>query len=266
MERAEANLITGKTSEFLSRADQYRRSPEDHYSRASLGAMAALYAERGWLVLPLHSVDNGSCTCRLRERCNSAGKHPRCRNGVHSATTDLSVISEWWRRWPNANIGIATGKPSGFDVLDIDPRNGGDDTLRELELTHGPIPQTAMSITGGLGCHYLFRHNPEVGNGNRSIASGIDMKTTGGYIVAPPSVHSSGSNYWWEGASHPDDVGIANMPDWLLNLIRERRQRPEPPQRPQQAVVQDRSNGPVSHTATKVISDGKEIARIVVGS
>lgn len=209
-ERAQGNVKVGVRGDPTHNAWQGSRN-----SQTSHAAMAALYANRGRPVLPLHSVHNGACTCRLRERCNSAGKHPRCRKGVHAATTDPGVIAAWWKRSPKANIGIATGKPSGIDVLDIDPRNGGDDSLRELEKTNGALPETAMSITGRLGYHYLFRHNPEVRNYPQSLVNGMDIKTTGGYIVAPPSLHSSGRKYCWEGASHPDDVGIAEFPDCL---------------------------------------------------
>lgn len=182
-----------------------------------------LYAGRGWQVLPLYSIENGACTCRKGGGCNSPGKHPRCRKGVHAATTDPATIQQWWNRWPNANIGVATGDVSGIDVIDIDRRNGGDDSLRELELKHGDLPVTPLSITGG-GYHYLFHHDPSV-SANREIAEGIDLRTTNGYFVAPPSLHKSGTRYTWDGAFQVEEVAVAEFPDWLLSLICDRKNR-----------------------------------------
>ncbi|MBN2195024.1 MAG: bifunctional DNA primase/polymerase [Polyangiaceae bacterium] len=80
----------------------------------------------GWAVLPLHSAGDGRCTCQA-EHCRSVGKHPRTRHGVADATVDPDVVAAWWRRWPDANIGVATGGDAGPVVVDIDPRNGGED-------------------------------------------------------------------------------------------------------------------------------------------
>ncbi|GAF93162.1 unnamed protein product, partial [marine sediment metagenome] len=48
---------------------------------------------------------------------------------------------------------------------------------------------------------------------------GVDFKTTGGYIIAPRSLHLSGNTYEWEASSHPDDVPVAAAPQWLIGLI-----------------------------------------------
>ena len=83
---------------------------------------ALQYAGRGWAVLPLHTpvLANVSaplaCSCG-RDCGRDAGKHPRLRNGVKGASSDRETIEEWWRQWPDANVGIATGTPP---VLDID--------------------------------------------------------------------------------------------------------------------------------------------------
>mgnify|MGYP003348444846 CR=1 FL=1 len=42
---------------------------------------AIQYAEKGWAVLPLHTVINGRCTCG-KDHCHSAGKHPQTLNGL----------------------------------------------------------------------------------------------------------------------------------------------------------------------------------------
>ena len=85
---------------------------------------ALAYADMGWAVLPLHTVDHDRrCSCQ-NSACNSAGKHPVSKQGLSDATTDVRVITRWWSRVPTANIGIACEK-SGLIVVDIDPRNAG---------------------------------------------------------------------------------------------------------------------------------------------
>ena len=81
---------------------------------------ALRFARRGWRVLPLHTASDGKCSCAAGQSCKHPGKHPRTRNGVKDATTDRTIIKAWWKRWPDANIGIATGQTSGIFVLDVD--------------------------------------------------------------------------------------------------------------------------------------------------
>lgn len=177
---------------------------------------ALKYAALGWAVLPLYSLTAGVCTCG-DTACKSPGKHPHRElvpHGVHDASRDADRIRDWFTRVPNANIGIATGAASGFDALDVDPRNGGDDTLADAERQHGKLPDTALQLTGGGGYHYLFAHDPDARL--RSPGRGIDIKSTGGYIVAEPSSHVSGGTYAWEGSADPTEGHpIASAPEWL---------------------------------------------------
>src|SRR5436853_4022810 len=75
-----------------------------------------------WFVLPLHSMRNGVCSCGNRD-CKSPAKHPRTPNGEKDATIDPARIKEWWAKWPDANLGVATG-PSNLIVIDIDGEEG----------------------------------------------------------------------------------------------------------------------------------------------
>jgi hypothetical protein len=176
---------------------------------------ALSYADRNWPVLPLHHVlTGGGCSCG-RVDCPSVGKHPRLWHGVHEASTDPAQVQEWWRRWPRANVGIATGDVAGFDVLDIDPRNGGDETLRELVAEYGDLPETVEQLTGGGGRHLLFEHVDGLG---AKVGAGLDVRSSGSLIVAPPSGHASGRRYAWEATAEPDSAPIAPWPAWLLTL------------------------------------------------
>ncbi|MDO4709074.1 MAG: bifunctional DNA primase/polymerase [Pseudomonadota bacterium] len=177
---------------------------------------AIKYARLGWAVVPLWGISNGRCQCGKAD-CPSAGKHPHSQlapRGVHDASREESRIRDWFNRAPDANIGIATGEPSGFIAVDVDPRNGGDTTLEQLQEINGRLPDTAMAITGGGGSHYLLRF---AGERVRSPGKGIDIKSTGGLIVVEPSRHISGEGYTWEGSSDPlDGQAIAPIPSWMV--------------------------------------------------
>jgi len=184
-------------------------------SRDKLLKAALEYARRGWPVLPLHSVRKSRCTCG-KGKCPSPGKHPHTRNGLKDATTDSAKIARWWRKWPEANVGIATGGEAGLVVLDVDPRNGGDESLAKLVKKHGPLPKTVEVRTGGGGRHYHFvEHGRTVKGKLNAFGRGLDLKATGGYVVVPPSIHASGAVYRWEEGRSPDEVDPATLPTWL---------------------------------------------------
>lgn len=171
---------------------------------AGLAPAALEYATTGWAVFPVAAGDKHPLISK------GAGGH-----GCHDATRDSSIIKAWWQRWPEANIGLATGSINDIVVLDVDPRNGGDAALADLERRFGLLPQTAISHTGSGGRHVLFRHVPGVRGGSHRLGPGLDIKSEGGYIVAPPSVHPSGRRYAWQVDAQLGSVEIAMAPAWL---------------------------------------------------
>jgi hypothetical protein len=184
---------------------------------------ARQYADRGWSVLPLHSLSlDGSCTCSRGPDCASPGKHPRLEDGVKGASRDPVVIDGWWERWPDAHLGVATGAPSGVWVLDVDT---GDDVdgaadLARLEAAHGAL-SALRARTGSGGQHLFFAFDERAGElRNRArlkIAgqkTGLDVRATGGYVVAAPSGHVSGGRYEWIHRQVPEPA-----PGWLLDLL-----------------------------------------------
>jgi hypothetical protein len=130
-------------------------------STPSARTAALRYAGRGWRVLPIHwPTPAGACSCAVAG-CANAAKHPHgalAPHGLLDATTDAATIRRWWERAPYASVGIATGIASGLLVLDVDPRHGGDEALRDLEAQHGPLPDTVRALTGGGGVHLVFRY------------------------------------------------------------------------------------------------------------
>jgi hypothetical protein len=135
------------------------------------------------------------------------GKLPLTLHGAHDATTDEAQIREWWKKWPDANIGMTLG---GLVVIDIDPRNGG-----ELHSLPHTLPETCFAHTGGGGSHFLFRAREGVRYQGK-LAVGIDIKSgLGAYIVVEPSVHESGHKYSWLDESEPWAQQPALAPEWL---------------------------------------------------
>ena len=170
---------------------------------SALPRAAMAYAERlRWPVLPLKprgKIPNG----RLAPR------------GHRSASCDIATIARWWWSSPSANIGVACTPASGIVALDIDPRNGGDESLEDLIDEYGALPETVEAITGGGGRHILFSQ-PEGIRFSSALAPGIDVKGDG-YIVVAPSVHGSGVTYAWEHSSHPLFTGLAELPGWVIS-------------------------------------------------
>lgn len=204
---------------------------------------ALSYAARSWPVLP------------LRPR----GKEPLTAHGFKDATTDPATIRSWWQRWPDANIGLATGRSSGVVVLDVDPRHGGDESLLNLP----PLPESVESLTGGGGRHIYF-HSPgfEVRCRSSALGPGLDLKGDGGYVLLPPSVHPSGGRYEWELSSHPDEVPIAPMPDWLLALLSTAKTATAPPDHAADRIPMGRRNATLTSLGGSMRRKGMSQAAI----
>lgn len=155
------------------------------------------YAGLGLQVLPLYGINAaGRCACGNPD-CKSPGKHPMTRSGVKSASDNAGLITRWWTEAPNANIGIATGSGSGIWVLDIDAKSRGMESYDRAVAQLGEPGETWIAGTGGGGMHLYYLH-PGVQVQNKvAILQGIDVRGDGGYVVAPPSAHASGSQYSW---------------------------------------------------------------------
>jgi len=159
---------------------------------------------------------DGRCSCQ-RSNCSSPGKHPRTLRGKDDATTNAETISDWWERWPDANVAMRTLK---LIVLDCDVDKGGAQSLAELERVHGQLPPTIEASTGGGGRHFAFLHPgfPVLNSASR-IAPGLDVRGEHGYIIVAPSNHASGGCYAWVAGRAPDEIDGAGAPAWLLSAI-----------------------------------------------
>lgn len=193
----------------------------------SLLTFAISYAEAGYRIFPCHypllsKNSQPTCSCKsLPDKPCKVGKHPMIREWTTTASSDPDQIKDWWTKRPYANIGMLAGEPNGFDVLDEDPKDGGDVALKERTEKFGILPSTVQSRTGSGGDHFFFRHHPGLKNNNHGkIAKGLDFRTTGGQIIAPPSLHVSGQRYEWVVPPTADN-GFADPPSWLLEAMQE---------------------------------------------
>ena len=140
-----------------------------------------------------------------------------CPKGFKDATDDLTKVKSAWKRLPNLNIGIVTGKENGIVVVDIDG-DIGKETWRNLIRQHEYKSKT-LKITTCKGCHLYFKYPSalRVINNRVRFVDGIDIRADGGYIVAAPSVHPSGKKYQ---VDRPIDFSeLEELPNWLLQLI-----------------------------------------------
>ena len=165
--------------------------PEPHPDASSLH-WALYYASRGWPVIPLHTVENGRCTCG-DAKCGSPSKHPREPLGVKGASARSSQIQLWWQLWPGANVGIVTGVASGLLVLEIDPHNGGDASFEQLRKQYPGAFGEQLEAQTGCGTRQQFFRCKEAIGSRVNLLPGIDVKADGDFIAGPPSLDASGS-------------------------------------------------------------------------
>lgn len=183
---------------------------------------ALAYAAIGWRVFPCwwvikKSDDSIICACGKQD-CKSPGKHPHpsAGKGQLAATIDTNTINKWWNANPNANIAVYLA-PSNMVAVDIDPRNGGIESIEILEDQHGPIFSDVLQYTGGGGEHRVFTV-PDNMLLPGKLANGVDLKQNG-YIMVEPSSHISGKTYEWEGSSNPlEGETPSPLPDWMRDI------------------------------------------------
>lgn len=156
------------------------------------------YAQLGWYSLPV-----------------LANKEPASElvpHGFKDASMDSDVLNRWFRTHPDLNIGVVV--PAGYFVLDVDPRNGGDETFDDLQARHSKLPDTLTQRTGGGGLHCWFRLRPGQ-RPRKRLGAGLDIKKPeAGYVIVWPS-RTSG-NYEWLDCEFPELEYIAEAPEWLI--------------------------------------------------
>jgi hypothetical protein len=177
------------------------------------------YLEAGFRVFPLWPIENGQCSCST-EGCDQPGKHPRIRRWQQVpdwSDEQIEVMVE--HQQAEDHFGVLC---AGRLVVDIDPRNGGDDSYwRLVEDLGGPdiAMQSGFVVQTGGGGRHIYFDLPDDGAAylqHLDAYPGIDFKTSG-YVVGAGSLHASGTRY---SAGHGSPHDIEQAPDDLLALLR----------------------------------------------
>lgn len=154
--------------------------------------IALSYLKRGWSIIPI----------------KTGSKLPAIPSWTKYQTQLPSEkeVTDWWTRYPNANIALVCGEISGVIVVDIDSGHGTPDT-KGLHL-----PVTLSSKTGGGGRHLIYKWRKGLVGAKVGIRKLVDIRSDNSYIVLPPSLHQSGNLYEW---STDDKEIIEDAPEWL---------------------------------------------------
>ncbi len=157
------------------------RSAGVRTDRSRLLRCALKYAKKGLAVFPL---------------APNSKVPPKGFNWGTQSSTDPRTVRTMFAGRPKANLGIVTGSRSGIVVLDVDPRNGGTESLAALQKRFGALPETLRASTPSGGEHYFFRCREKVPNSSGKLGPGLDVRGDGGYVAARPST-VSGVTYTW---------------------------------------------------------------------
>lgn len=177
---------------------------------SEIGQAALQYADYGWHVFP---APPGT------KKSHKSAEHSDGR--AWGATISPAEIKRDWTRWPNANVGVTTGRTSGIFVLDLDCKNGVDGIqwLKDRIAEHGELPHTveAVSPSGGWHVWFSYPRDFDVKTCEGLIAPGVDVRGRGGMVLAVPSIKPGVGSYAWK--NPPGFFEVADAPQWLLDLL-----------------------------------------------
>lgn len=210
--RREVDNLNHTAADLICEAHAIRELGANVIGSTDIGTHAIEYAIRNWAVFPLR------------------GKVPAIGGGrgVLDASTDIQQVAAWWGGpYRDSNIGARV--PESVFVLDVDPRNGGADTIAELKRRNGPLPKTLATVSGrGDGGSHRFYRRPPGKLSSKRLGAGIDIKTSTGYVVMPPSIHpDTGRPY------RRIELPVAEPPVWLVELLRPEHVEEQPRRRGQ---------------------------------
>jgi hypothetical protein len=169
-----------------------------------------LIEKYGFLLFPTHGIVNGACTCSTPD-CHYPGKHPLTSDGFYSATKDIDKLVALIGVRRGVNLAVRTGAESGIFVIDIDGPEGEESWKQALG--GNPEPNT-LTVKTGRGRHLYFKHISGILYA-KHLGNKIDIKSDGGYVMAPGCNHISGNNYYIT-----NNAPIAIAPDWLASSVK----------------------------------------------
>lgn len=171
---------------------------------------ARFYAAFGWSVVPVRPGD----------------KLPAVSWGPYQSQQARDAQLADWFSVGGYGIGLVQGQSSGTIALDFDGEEGA---ATRAALEERGLPLSPTSLTGSGGAHILLRHPGRPVPTRKKVLSGMDVRGDGGFVVVAPSLHGvlgsdgkyhlSGRSYAWDVDAHPEDVGVADCPEWLADII-----------------------------------------------
>lgn len=189
---------------------------------------ALAYLEYGWAVIPITT--------------SGKRKAPLCEwHDYHHKLPTKAEVTKWWTQWPNAGIGVVTGKVSNLLVVDVDPDCKDPGALKKY------APTGLVSKTGRGGCHlfYEYPHQYTTVPNRVGIIPGVDIRCDGGYAILPPSRHENGNIYQWDMGDSPSTLPIDMVEDIVI-----------PPKKQQEKADGDEKPAWISELLAKGLSEG----------
>lgn len=183
---------------------------------------AFLYLELGLPILPLCPPDHTGMSHGHREACRAAGKSPLLKDWTQRGTPSTEEVTKWFEDNPNINLGLILGDTEQWNLCGIDVDGDHGEALLE-EWSAGVLPATWEFVTGnGRRMLYLLPDGAKSKKFARKDAEAdgeLALLATGQQTVLPPSVHHTGKLYEWLEGRSPQDIEIADAPQWLLNRV-----------------------------------------------
>jgi Bifunctional DNA primase/polymerase, N-terminal/AAA domain len=185
--------------------------------------IALRYAEAGIAIFPISAAarkPNG----KLAKKVCGGMSWPSV------STTDRETIIDWWKKWPDALVGIDMAKSGliGIDADRHDPKKDGVEALKDLEIQYDVLPEHPITLTANNGEHRVFRQRDgeRLGLARGALPAGFfDVRGDGGYIVAPSTITGADGD-WRADPEAPDLIEsfkagtIPVLPDWLATIIK----------------------------------------------
>jgi hypothetical protein len=178
-------------------------------NRMSKLELVQLYMDCGFIVLPTYYpiiTDTGvKCSCKKGFDCPNKGKHSIFRyktiDGFNYQYYKKGIL-KCFRENPNVNIGF---KVMGFSVLDVDNRHDGDKSLERLSSEYNIDFSRSLTVNCSNGQH-IYLNNINLKNTAGVVGDGLDIRSEGGFLVAPGSVHKTGKTYEWNLIGKPSTI------------------------------------------------------------
>jgi len=149
--------------------------------------------------------------------CKSNGKSPLISGWQEKASSDKEVIENWWKQYPDANVGVVTGKDANLVVVDVDVKNnaGGMESVRQLQNECGEFDtRTVRTPSGGLHYYFSYPQGVDTLKNRGNLMPGIDIRADGGLVIAPGS-SINGKAYEFEDEAKE----IVELPQKLLEIL-----------------------------------------------